>query len=161
LLRFDRDQVATGDNGPVYASVMSDEEYDPDDHWHDFTTYSSPEMREYYRLCRLYEHRCGISPKDNPYVTSADKHFSSCFLYIDGHFAAFFDDDKYTTKLCIEICPEEYGAGTELIYGIHETLAYYGEHLNELRRELMRGPFVFLPQLPAPKGEENSAQNNI
>jgi hypothetical protein len=66
-----------------------------------------------------------------------------------------FDDDHNTSKLVVEICPDEYHASFELIQAIHDTLEYYKEHLADISIEIMKGPPVVLPALPAPKGGQD------
>lgn len=125
-----------------------------DAHYHRVYSFSSPEMREYYRLCRLYEYREKIEPEANPFVRRADSYYCQCLRMTNGYFGAGFDCEKHTTKLMIEVCPDEYMIQCDLIEALHDTLEYYKEHLNALRLELLKGPPVFLPALPAPKGDD-------
>jgi len=114
--------------------------------------FSSPEMLEYYRLCRLYEYREGIEPENNPYVIAADKFFKDIFRYTRTYFGADFDDNRYTRMLFIETCPEcEYDM-VEIIELIHDMLTYYTEQLPNLATDIRLGRFTFLPELPAHKG---------
>jgi len=109
----------------------------------------SPEMREYYRLCRLYEYREGIEPETNPYVIAADHYYRDVLASTRSYFGAGFDDDRYTQMLLIETSPEcEYDM-TEIIELIHDMLAYYAEQLPKLERDIKLGRFTFLPGLPA------------
>lgn len=154
---YKHSQIATGEDG---ETIINADENDYGDHWHDLYTFSSPDMLEYYRLCRLYEYKHAIEPEKNKYVKSAEQSYCECLRSVSGSFYASFDSDRYTTKLWIEICPEDYGLGPDLIYCIHEALEYYTDSLSKLRCELMQGAFTFLPQLPAYKGDEN-VQNNL
>lgn len=158
---FERDQIAEGEDGnTVYASEVDYEEMD-ESHWHELRLFSSPDMLEYYRLCRLYELQRGIKPENNPYVKSASSNYSMCLNYISGNYFAAFDSEIHTSRLWIEYCPEDYGPQIDLIYCIYDVLSFYSENLNDLRRELLKGPFVFLPGLPAPKGVNSDVQNGI
>ena len=145
-------QISSGDDG----DVVIEEGDDCDDYgWHCHTLhmFSSPEMQEYYRLCRIYEYKHGLSPKENRFVTAAERHYCNCLNCVSGNFGGSFDDDRHTTKLYIEVCPESDWAAIDLIYCIHETLEFYSENLSGLRLELLKGEPVFLMQLPSPKGE--------
>jgi hypothetical protein len=140
------------DEEPVAAEEMAVIEEHGDiyecDHFHTAYSFSSPEMREYYRLCRLYEHREGIEPKDNPYVKKADDHYISVLRRTGGQFGAGFDSEIHITALYIETCPEWQYDVMEIIRAVRKTLDYYPEHLAELQRDMARAPFVFLPELP-------------
>lgn len=116
--------------------------------------FSSPQMREYYRLCRLYEHRHSIGPEANPFVKKAARHIDDCVNQVHGCFGVSFDDDRYARELLIEFTPEDSYVTPDLILAIHETLEYYREHVNALRLEMLKWPPVFLPALPAAKGSE-------
>lgn len=118
------------------------------DHYHAAYSFSSPEMREYYRLCRLYEHREGIEPKKNPYVVNADDHYVSVLRQTNGQFGAGFDSELHTTELYIEICPEWQYDVMEIIWIVRKTLDYYVKYLPELQHEMAKTPFVFLLSLP-------------
>jgi hypothetical protein len=160
---FDEDEIIDGEDGkPVFGSQLDDaaREALEDDHWHELQTFSSPDMLEYYRLCRLYEYKYGIEPRDNKYVIAADIHYCYRLRCVSGSFVAAFDSDRHTTKLWFEFCPEDSYYNIDLIRCIHETLQFYSEHLNEIRRDLMDGPLVYLPMLSAPKGE-NDVRNGI
>jgi hypothetical protein len=148
-----RDDIPMGGDDSVVtaeeiAQVIENGEKYECDHYHTVYSFSSPEMREYYRLCRLYERREGIEPKDNPYVMSADAHYVSVLRMINGQFAAGFDSEIHTTSLYVETCPEWQYDTMEIIWTVRKTLDYYTEHLVELQREMARTPFVFLPVLP-------------
>ncbi|MDR3278145.1 MAG: hypothetical protein LBT12_05170 [Oscillospiraceae bacterium] len=145
-----------GDDEPVTGEEDEDAECD---HYHQVFHFSSPAMKEYYRLCRLYEYREKIEPEDNPFVKEADDHYCARLRATDGQFLAGFDSDYHTTELQIETCPEWYYNSVEIIIMIHDTLAFYTENLEQLARELRRGPLVFLPALPAWKGEEHEEKN--
>lgn len=114
--------------------------------------YSSPEMIEYYRLCRLYEHREGIEPDENPYVKAADAHYIAGFQMCDGYFGFGFDSERYTHNLIIELCPENEYNARDIVAFIHSTLKYYAERLSSLERDIRLGKLVWLPELPAHKG---------
>lgn len=130
-------------------------------HFHDLYFLSSPEMKEYYRLCRIYEYKHGIEPEDNEFVKSADNHYSWCMSRTEGQFYPFFDDDIHTTALKIEICPDYYSPQPDLIYAVHETLEFYKDNLNKLRRELLQGELTFLLMLPAWRGDDYHVQNDL
>ena len=153
------DQV--GMNGDEEPSIMDEEDDDYGGHYHTLQTFSSPEMQEYYRLCRIYEYARGIEPEDNKFVKAAESNYINCLRSVSGHFSADFDDDRRTTKLIIETCPENWGPETDLIYCIHDTLEFYRENLGELRLEILKGSAVFLPQLPAPKGDLQNGKINL
>jgi hypothetical protein len=149
-ITYREDIPMDGSDTPLTADeIAALDVYQECDHYHTVYHYSSPDMREYYRLCRLYEYREGIEPKDDPFVRFASDDYDSVIRQTYGQFCAFFDDDTYTTELMIEICPEWYYDPTEIIRAIIETLKYYDENLSVLERELAKTPFVFLPALPA------------
>jgi hypothetical protein len=129
-------------------------------HWHLLYRFGSPEMREYYRLCRLYEHRESIEPEENPFVQKANDYYCLCADAVDGYIWVGFDDDRYTSALLVEICPDEYYTSLELIKAVHDMIEYYKEHLCDIRLELTNGPPVFLPALPAPKGGQDQDGKN-
>jgi hypothetical protein len=145
----------------AFEEISFDDNHDPvsedepestySDHVHSLYRFGSPEMREYYRLCRLYEHREHISPEENPFVRKADAHCSVCANAIPGYLWIGFDD-VHTRELQVEICPDECFVSIDLIEAVHNILEYYGEHVSDIRLELGKGPPVFLPALPAPKG---------
>lgn len=114
--------------------------------------FSDPAIPEYYRLCRLYEHKYGIAPKENPYVKAADNYFvrqyDSC-CYSD--FGAYYHDEVHVREICIEICPERPVEEWELIELVYDMLEYYRREAETLRAELLRGPVVWLPALPEHK----------
>ena len=120
-------------------------------HYHTIYRFSSPEMKEYYRLCRLYEYREGLEPKDNPYVNEADGHFIKWARSVSGYLWIGYDCDFHTTELVTETCPEEGYDQIDLIMAIHRTLQFYKDNLGRLKREINRNPFIFLPALPALK----------
>jgi hypothetical protein len=147
---FKCEQIPIGDD---HESLDEDgTEYAECEHWHLLYRFGSPEMREYYRLCRLYEHRESMGPEQNPFVRNADNHYCRCASAVDGHVWIGFDDDRHTSALLVEICPDEYYASLELMEAIHDMIEYYKTHLGDIRLELTKGPPVFLPALPAPKG---------
>ena len=113
---------------------------------------SSPEMREYYRLCRLYEHREGIEPKNNPYVKAADDYYTKEIQMCSEYCDADFDDNRHTRNLFIEMCPERSYEIREIIGLIHKMLEYYKNNVEELEREIYLGKPAWLPALPAHEG---------
>lgn len=48
--------------------------------------FSDPAMMEYYRLCRAYCGRFGVSLKDNPYMNEASAYVHRMLRWIDGNF---------------------------------------------------------------------------
>ena len=51
---FDFEQVPMGNDHEVLADTETEEREEYCEHWHAVYRFSSPEMREYYLLCRLY-----------------------------------------------------------------------------------------------------------
>ena len=121
---------------------------------HNFYTYSSPEMREYCRLCRLYEYREGIPPEQNPYHRRAHTHAAMYMRRVGNVWIGFTDDDS-GNEMYVETSSEMGYDAAEVVNCIHHVMAYYRENLNALRLELLRGPWVFLPALPAAKGAQD------
>jgi len=134
----------------AFAQAVEEDQY-YEGHYHTIYRFSSPEMKEYYRLCRLYEHREGLESKDNPFVREADKHYTKWARSVAGNLWIGFDSDIHTTELVIETCPEDGYDQIDLILAIHKTLQFYMDNLNRLKREIDRNPFIFLLALPAPK----------
>jgi hypothetical protein len=147
---FDFERVPLGDNCEPLAENEPRAEYC--EHYHLLYRFGSSELREYYRLCRLYEHRESITPEQNPFVQKADDYYCTCASAVNGYLWMGFDDDCHTSELVVEICRDEYYPTLELIEAIHDTLEYYKEHVIDIKLELLKGPPVFLPALPAPKG---------
>ena len=147
---YERDEIPMDfDEIPMSAEDMADEDIYADcSHWHTVYRFSGPEMREYYRLCRLYEYREGIAPQENPYVSGAEAHYISLLRHTSSGFAADFDSDSTTTKLIFETCQDSSYESMELVTTVGEMMKYYKEHLPEITRDIMCGPPVFLP---APK----------
>ena len=116
---------------------------------HMLYSFSSPEMREYYRLCRLYEHREGIEIERNPYVKEAEDCFWEYVGLTQGYFGAGFDDDRHTKDILVEVCPENTCYYREIIELIYDTLEFYTMKVKELEREIRLGKPVWLPELPA------------
>jgi len=110
--------------------------------------FSSPDIPEYYRLCRLYEYKHGILPFENPYVIRADKTFTELCGNMCSDFGAGFNDDIHVREILIEICPEYPVYEEELIELVHGMMEYYKTGLTRLRAELQKGPVVWLPELP-------------
>jgi hypothetical protein len=145
-----RDEVPMGDfDTPLPEGPEDEEIYEDCDHFHSVLHYSSPAMQEYFRLCRLYEYREGICPKDNPFVGFASDAYEKAIRMTSGQFGASFNDDTYTTELLIETCPEWCYDPMEIIQAVVETLKFFDENLPVLARELAKSPFLFLPELPA------------
>jgi len=130
-------------------AMEADEYYDP--HYHTVYRFSSPEMKEYYRLCRLYEHREGLEPKNNPFVREANRHYTGCARSVSGDIWIGYDSDMHKTELVTESCPDYGFDQIDLIMAIHKTLQFYIDNLDHLKQEIGRNPFIFLPTLPAPK----------
>lgn len=151
---YDQIQITLDDDGNMI--IMDDCDDFDGLHWHNAYTFSSPDMQEYFRLCRLYEYKHSIEPYDNPYVRRADLHYDNCCYDLGCGIAGIgYDDMRHTTKLWVETCPEDGYMPLELVECIHEMLEYYSCHLNDIRRELFRGQVTFLPELPAPRGENH------
>jgi hypothetical protein len=150
---FDFEQVPMGNDHEILSDAEAEEYEEYCEHWHAMYRFSSPEMREYYRLCRLYEHRERISPEENPFVRRASLHCAECARAISAYLWFGFDCELHTRELLVEICPDEYCVSLELVRAVHDALAYYGKHVRKLALELKKGPPVHLPALPAPKGE--------
>ena len=115
--------------------------------------FSDPALIEYFRLCRLYELRHSITPKDNPYVKKADDDFVECCKNVGGDFGAYYDNDDHPREVQFETCPERPVDEFEFMVCIHNVLEFYRKEVKTLQKEMMRGPMVFLPALPAPKGD--------
>ena len=120
--------------------------------------FSDPAIPEYYRLCRLHEHKHHITPRENPYMIKADKAFDDCCRYTCSDFGAGFDDDVHVREILIETCPEYPFDEREIIEVVHSMLEYYRSELERLRSELLRGPAVWLPALPAHKKQIKTRQ---
>ena len=144
--------ISTGYTAPEFHLVYKNIEID--DFYEDnyIQLFSSPEMLEYYRLCRLYEYREGVVPEDNPYVVAADRYYRDVLRCTQSYFGAGFDDDHYTQMLLIETSPESEYEIKEIIELIHDMLTYYTEQLPKLDRDLKLGKLTFLPELPAHTG---------
>jgi len=137
---------------PIYSAE------DLGDEWccggHTVHRFSSPAMTEYYRLCRLYEHRHGTTPGENPHVARADDHYARCLHNARGSFGSSYEDEKHPRGIWIETCPEHYACELELIALVHSLMGFYSAGAEALRMELLRGPAVYLPALPAPGGQK-------
>jgi MoaA/NifB/PqqE/SkfB family radical SAM enzyme len=128
---FQREDVAMdAEETPItdeeLAQAVEEDQY-CDGHCHIVYRFSSPEMMEYYRLCRLYEHREGLEPKDNPFVKEADRHFSGWAMSVSGYLWIGFDSDIHTTQLVTESCTDQDYDRMDLITAIHKTLQFYKE----------------------------------
>ena len=134
----------------LYRNTVFADTYAYDEN--DIQLASSPDMIEYYRLCRLYEHREGVEPEQNPYVVAAENYYKETLRATDSYFGAGFDDDHHTTMLYIETCPDCEYSVIEIIELIHDMLMYYTRQLPKLERDIRFGKFTFLPELPAYKG---------
>jgi len=134
----------------AYAQAVEQDQY-YDGHCHTIFRFSSPEMKEYYRLCRLYEHREKLNPNENPFVREADRHYTGWARSVAGYLWIGFDSDMHTTELVTESCPENGYDQIDLIMAVHNTLQFYKDNLSRLKREISQDPFIFLPALPAPK----------
>ena len=156
---YTEEQIGMTDNEEPAA--MGEETEYFDEHYHTLQTFSSTEMQEYYRLCRIFEYSHGIEPEDNTFVKAAENHYINCLRLVEGYFGADFDDDRRTTKLIIETCPENWWSEIDLMHCLHDTLEFYRENLGKLRLEILKGPAVFLAQLPAPKGELQNAKIDL
>lgn len=121
---------------------------------HTLYHFSDPAMTEYYRLSRLYEYKHSIAHENNPYFIKADEHFIECCRYTNGNFGACYDNDDHPREIQIETCPERPLDELELLICIHDVMEFYRNEVIELHKELMRGPMVWLPALPAPKPEK-------
>jgi len=113
--------------------------------------FSDPDIPEYYRLCRLYEHKHGIGPSDNPYVKKADDFYNDLCAHSYSDFYAGYNDDVHIRNICIETCPERPFDEKEVIELINYLLEYYRSEVETLRAELLTGPIVWLPALPEHK----------
>ena len=133
-----------------FAQAVEQDQY-YDGHYHYIYRFSSLEMKEYYRLCRLYEHRERLEPKDDPFVLEADRHYTGWAQSVSGYLWMGYNNDIHPTELVAESCPENGYDQIDLILAIHETLEFYKNNLDHLRREISQDPFIFLPALPAPK----------
>ncbi|MDR0863032.1 MAG: hypothetical protein LBN30_09720 [Oscillospiraceae bacterium] len=151
--------ICTMEEIPMTADEEPVPDYEPGDtyidceHWHTKCSFTSPEMLEYYRLCRLFEYREGIEPEDNIYVTEAEAHYVNCLRRAQGHYCAGYDDDRHTTRLVFESCPDYDYSLPDIVWEVRDTLAYYAENVNTLARDIALGRFVYLPALPAYKGD--------
>ena len=112
--------------------------------------FTSPEMQEYTHLCRLYERREGIGPKDNPFEHRVRRHARLHCGYVLNAWLGFADD---AIALVTEISPEDYFDPISLITNIYNMLLFYTEHLWELRVAILSGPVSFDLALPAPRGD--------
>jgi hypothetical protein len=122
------------------------------DHCHSIYRFASPEMKEYHRLCRLYELRESISPEQNPFVKDAHDFCRMCANRVEGWLWMGFDGDAHASELAAEICQDEFYDSLGLIMAVHETLEYHKVRLDDIRLEILKGPPVCFPALPAPKG---------
>ena len=113
--------------------------------------YSSPDMQEFYRLCRQYEAREGISPAENPFLAQVIRQVYRLMRTVSQVWIGFYNEE-YSAEILVEISPETGCDAAEIVDCIHKSLAYYSEHLNALRLELAKGPTVVLPALPSWKG---------
>jgi hypothetical protein len=113
--------------------------------------FSSPDILEYYRLCRLLEYQRGIEPKDNPYIVRADESFTNSCRNACSDFGACFNDDTHVREIQLEVCPECMVYEEELIEVVCEMLEFYHSELEKLRAEFLGKPLVWLPALPAHK----------
>ena len=110
--------------------------------------FSDPAIPEYYRLCRLYEHKHGIEALIDPYVIKADEMFRHFCNDAVSSFGACFNDEVHIRELLIEICPEQLADEMEIIEIIYNMLGFYRIEVERLRSELLSGPMVWLPALP-------------
>jgi hypothetical protein len=124
---------------------------------HTMYYFSDPAIPEYYRLCRLYEHKHGVAPEENPYVKNADDALISYYYGISSDFGISYNDDIHVREICIETCPERPVDEWEIIELIHNTLEYYRSEVETLRAELLKGPVVWLPALPEHIGQAKAA----
>ena len=163
-------QLALEHVAPIFSteevSIYSDNERAEldvyqDDHLHQLYRMSSPDMQAYYGLCRMYEYQQGLTPEENPFVQEADRHYCQCLSHIYAHFWAGFDDDKYTTQLVIEICPDNYTPDSEFVEALHDILAYYTEHLPDLRVAILLGPPSYPPALPEAQSCKKRGGNRV
>lgn len=111
--------------------------------------FSDPALLEYYRLCRLYEYKHAITPDENPYVKKADDYYIRCINHTDGDFGTNFDNQEHPREIWIETCPERYTCEYALIELVYGVLEFYRNEVKSLQAELMKGPMVWLPALPA------------
>ena len=118
---------------------------------HTVYQFSDPAVPEFYRLCRLYEHRHGIEPGKNPYVVEADDLYSELYRSAPSYFGAGYNDEVHIRELWIETCPERPLDERDIIELVHEMLEFYRSKVETLRSELLRGPVVYLPALPEHK----------
>jgi len=110
--------------------------------------FSDPAMPEYYRLCRLYEHRHSITPEENPYVAKADDRYGILLCHVGGSFASDYDDERHPRWIWIETCPEHYTSEYDMITLVHGMMEFYRTESAALQAELQKGPPVWLPALP-------------
>jgi hypothetical protein len=146
---FEQEEIPLGyDCEPV-----PEEDDEPDyEHFHMAYRFTSPAMREYYRLCRLYELQQSLPPEKNPFVQKADAYCCGCASCVRGYLWIGFNDDRYTSALAVEICPDEFYDIFDLTVAIHGMIEYYEERVRDVGLALAKGRPVYLPALPAPKG---------
>jgi|GEM_PF-3371771 len=127
---------------------LDDDFYENNEIW----LFGSPEMLEYYRLCRLYEYREGVESEVNPYVIKADKYYDDVLIGVSSNFGVGFDDYHYTRMLLVETCYEWNFSTMEVIGIVRDMLEFYRQNLPKLDADLKLGRITFLPELPAYKG---------
>ena len=137
------------DEDVLSGAEMDELDVNTDYHFHDVYSFSSPDMKEYYRLCRLYEHREGIEPEQNPYVRAADEYYTAALRMTEGQFIAGFDSEK-RRPAAFFACFAPLLIVAELQDGTSNQQARSALKSGLVRR---RGPLVFLPELPPAKEE--------
>ena len=91
-------------------------------------------------------------------MKKADEHYSECCNNVNGHFGAGYDDVSHPREIIVETCPESSFDEFDLMVCIYEVMEFYRKEVTTLKNEVMRGPLVWFPALPAPKGE-NACEN--
>ena len=113
--------------------------------------FSDPAIPEFYRLCRLFEYKHGISPERNPYAAKADDAFTHYCMYTNSSFGVRYNDEVHVREIIIETCPEYLFEEIEVIELIYCMMEYYRSELETLQAELQSGHAIWLPALPAHK----------
>lgn len=145
---FENDTWISGDDLPRTEETNID--YESPHRMHYF---SSPEMLEYYRLCRVYEWREGIPPESNRYVHSAEAFLRRNF-YRNNTVWYGLDEGDHPGHFYTE-ATSDYGYDTAvLVEDLSDMLMYYKDKLPALKLELAKKP-AFLPMLPPAREVES------
>lgn len=124
----------------VKVDQMDDAHLNQMDCWNDVYAYSSPEMKEYHRLCKAYSKKHSIPLQTNKYFRLAVSSVDTYRYELDNGANIRFDNLMNASELLVEWPVTDFYPRPELFMYIHNIFEFYKNNIEKLRLELASGP---------------------